>query len=161
VGRTLVVLGGAYLLRALSDLALIPPLVGAAAALAYAMWWLVQADRAAGAGHRLGAVFHGFAAAMIAYPLIWETTARFGFLTPTVAAAALIVFVALGLAVAWRRDLAEIAWTLALFTLVTSLGLLVGTRAFLPLTIVLLALAAGRCDRRRLPRATPSPRSWA
>jgi hypothetical protein len=142
VGRTLVVLGGAFLLRAITDAAVVPALGGVAVALAYATWWLVQADRAGAAGHRLGAVFHGLAAAMIAYPLIWETTIRFELLNGPAAAAALVAFFALGLAVAQRRELALIAWTHTLFTIGTGLALLVGTRDFMIFTIALLMLGA-------------------
>ena len=92
IGRTLVVLGGAFLLRAITDNALVPAVVGAAAGLAYAAWWLVQADRSAAAGPRQSAVFHGFATAMIAYPLVWETTARFDLLGPSTAGVALSSF---------------------------------------------------------------------
>jgi len=139
VGRTLVVLGGAFLLRAITDSALVPAVVGAAAGLLYAAWWLVQADRSAAAGLRQSAVFHGFATATIVYPLIWETTARFGVLGPNAAGLALLSFLILGLAVALRRNLWEIAWTLTLFSVVASVGLAIGTRAFLPFTAVLLA----------------------
>jgi hypothetical protein len=141
IGRTLVVLGGAFLLRAVSDNALVPAVIGAAAGLVYAAWWLVQADRSAVAGPRQSAVFHGFATAMIAYPLIWETTARFGLLGPNAAVAALLFFLTLGLAVAWRRELWEVAWTITLFTVVTAIALAVGTREFLPFTTALLLAA--------------------
>jgi hypothetical protein len=141
IGRTLVVLGGAFLLRAITDNALAPAVIGAAAGLMYAAWWLVQADRSAAAGPRQSAVFHGFATAMIAYPLVWETTARFGLLDPNAAGAALLFFLALGLAVAWRRELWEIAWTITLFTVVTAIALAVGTREFLSFTTVLLVAA--------------------
>jgi hypothetical protein len=141
VGRTLVVLGGAFLLRAISDRALVPGSGAAAVGLLYAAWWLVRADRSAAAGERQSAVFHGFATAMIAYPLIWETTARFELLDATAASAALLFFLFLGLAVARRRELREIAWIVTLFTLVTAVGLLVGTHAFIPLTVALLLAA--------------------
>jgi hypothetical protein len=141
IGRTLVVLGGAFLLRAITDRAVVPAVGGTAVGLLYAAWWLVQADRNAAAGQRQSAVFHGFATAMIAYPLIWETTARFELLDATAAAAALLFFLLLGLAVAWRRELWEIAWTITLFTVATAVGLLVGTHEFMPLTIALLLAA--------------------
>ena len=47
VGRTLIVLGGAYLFRAISDTGVVPAQIGAIVALLYAAWWLVQADRSA------------------------------------------------------------------------------------------------------------------
>jgi hypothetical protein len=142
IGRTLVILGGAYLFRAISETGFVPALVGALAGLAYAIWWLVQADRTAGRDQRLSAVFYGFAAAMIACPLIWEATARFELFGATTAAAALVVFVAVGLTVAWRRQLGEMAWTIVLFTLATTVSLVIGTREFLPYAVALLVLAA-------------------
>jgi len=140
-GRTLVVLGGAYLLRAISEAALIPAPAGAAISLAYATGWLLQADRSASRGERLSAVFHGFAAVMIAYPLIFETTARFEILSPPVSAATLVCFAALGLAVAWRRSLWEVACLFAFLGPATALGLVVGTHAFQFFVIALLLMA--------------------
>jgi hypothetical protein len=141
IGRTLVVLGGAFLLRAVTDRAVVPGMGGAAVGLLYAAWWLVQADRRAASGPRQSAVFHGFATAMIAYPLIWETTARFELLSAPIAGVALLFFLVLGLAVAWRRELWEVAWTITLFTVVTAIGLAVGTREYLPFTAALLLAA--------------------
>ena len=161
IGRTLVILGGAYLLRALTssvltDSALLPPAGGAVAGLVYAAWWLVQADRSAAAGRRQSAVFHGLATALIAYPLIWETTARLEFLGANAAAAALLVLLLLGLAVAWRRELWEIVWTITLLTVATSLALIVATHEFMALTTTLL-LAVRRRGNPGLPRPLPRP----
>ena len=142
VGRTLVILGGGYLFRALTDAALVPPLVGVVAGLLYGAWWLLAADRAAFAGDRLSASFFGLVAAMIVCPLVWETTARFELLVPAAAATTLVIFLAFGLAVAWRRDLEAVAWIIVLFAVATMFGLLIGTREWLPFSIGLLALAA-------------------
>jgi hypothetical protein len=141
VGRTLVVLGGAFLLRAITETAVMPALAGAGAGIAYAMWWLLEADRTADRGERQSAVFHGFAAVLIGYPLIWETTARFGIFGSTTAAAALIVFVSAGLAVAWRQGLGEIAWAIVLAAVATTMSLAIGTRDFAVYTLALLLLA--------------------
>ena len=78
---------------------------------------------------------------MVAYPLIWETTARFEILGATAAALALLCFLVLGLAVAWRHELEEIAWTITLFTVMTALGLVVSTHAFIPIAVALLLAA--------------------
>jgi len=142
VGRTLIVLGGAYLFRAISDTGVVPPQGGAMVALLYAAWWLVQADRSAGAGQRLSASFHGAAAALVAFPLIWETTLRFELFSSTVAAIALVGFVALGLTVSRRRELRSLAWIIVSFNLVASVVLLVGSRDFLPFSVALLLVAA-------------------
>jgi hypothetical protein len=142
VGRTLIVLGGAYLFRAISDTGVVPAQLGAIVALLYAAWWLVQADRSASAGKPLSATFHGAAGALIAYPLIWETTIRFQLFSSTAAAAALVAFVALGLMVAWRRELRGLAWIIVLFDLAAAVALMVGTLDFLSFTVALLLAAA-------------------
>jgi len=141
VGRTLVVLGGAYLFRAATASAVVPALAGAAAGFVYAAWWLVQADRSAAAGQRLSAVFHAIAAAAIAYPLIWETTVHFQLLPAPAAAAALVLFLDLAIVVAWRRGLEGIAWTVLLATLVTTTGLIFATNEYTVFAVALLFVA--------------------
>lgn len=47
LGRTLLILGGAFLLRAVTDLDRVPDSLGLALGFAYALLWLVAADRAA------------------------------------------------------------------------------------------------------------------
>jgi hypothetical protein len=143
MGRTLIVLGGAYLFRAITDAGLIPAAAGVAAGMAYATWWLVSADRAATAGHRASANFHGLASGLIAYPLIWETTSRFGLLGAGAGAALLVVFFALGLTVAWRRALGPIAWLTTLLALATTLGLLIGTHDLWAASLAFLGIAGG------------------
>jgi hypothetical protein len=143
VGWTLVVLGGAYLFRAITDAGLIPAGGGVAAGLAYAAWWLVSADRAAAAGQRASAVSRGLASGLIAFPLIWETTCRFGLLGAGSGAALLVVFFALGLTVAWRRSLVPIAWLGTTLALATTLGLLVSTHDLRAASLAFLGIAAG------------------
>jgi len=140
-GRTLLVLSGAYLFRALTDSGLLPPTGGVAAGLVYALLWLAGCDRTAARGSRRSAAFHGIAAAVIAYPLIWETTARFGVLDAGIAAALLWTFSVSGLAVARRHGLAGIAWLNMLLSVASGLSLLVVTRQLLPFLLGLLALA--------------------
>jgi hypothetical protein len=145
VGRTLMALGGAYLLRAVTETGAVPPLAGAVTGLAYAGLWLLLADRAAAQGRRLSAVFHGVATAMIAYPLIWETTTEFGLLSHAAAAALVPFLVALGLALAWRHRLGGIAWVHGLFGLATiyipRYGLFHHTLDLITFTVALLLIA--------------------
>ena len=141
VGRTFVVLGGAFLLRAITDAGLVPGGAGALAGLAYAAAFLLAADRVT-AGGRASAAFHGMAAVLIAYPLLWETTARFALLSPAAGGLLLLIFLALGLAVACRRGIGELAWANVLVADAAALGLLVRTRDLATFTIVLLVAAA-------------------
>jgi hypothetical protein len=143
LGRTLLVLAGAYLVRALTDGRIVPAGLGMAVGLAYAVFWQVQADRAAGRGRRESAVFHALAGHLIAFPLLWETTARFGLLGPQAACAALVGYFALGLAVAGRRGLAVAAWATTGLALATAVALLVATKDLVAVFLALLAVAGG------------------
>lgn len=85
VGRTLLVLAGGFMIRALTDAGLLPALAGVALGLAYALFWIARADREARAGETTSAVFQGAAGGLIAYPLLWETTTRFRLLDTSLA----------------------------------------------------------------------------
>src|SRR5512143_27583 len=103
VGRTLLVLGGAFLLRALTDSGTLPPALGVGLGLAYALAWLLAADRAGRSGRGLSAAFHGIAFVLIALPLVVEATTRFHLLGPVASAAALLALAAIALAIAARQ----------------------------------------------------------
>ena len=109
IGRGLMVLAGAYLLRALTEGEIVPQAGGVALGLAYAVLWLVLGDRAAARGRALSAAYHAGAACVVADPLLWEAASRFGVLTAPQAAAVLALFAASGLAVTWRRRLPAVA----------------------------------------------------
>jgi hypothetical protein len=140
-GRTLVALGGGYLIRALTDAGGLPALAGVGLGLAYAVAWLLLADRAAAGGQRVSAAFHGLTSVLIAYPLLWETTVRFRLLPPPVALVLLVFVFAAGIAVAQRRRLAFLAWLSAGLALATSAGLFVATFHLLAALAALLAIA--------------------
>ena len=140
VGRTFVALGGAYLLRALTDAAVVPLPQGIALGLAYAAGWLVMSDRAGAANRRTSAAFHGLVATIIAFPLLWESVTRFQLLTPDAAALALALVTALTLAVALRQRSQVLAWIAVLAALATSLALVSATRVVLPFAVVTIAL---------------------
>ena len=76
VGRTLLVMAGAYLARALTEVGLVPLAAGVALGLAYAVAWQALAAREA-AVRVASASFHSMASGLIAFPLIWETAASF------------------------------------------------------------------------------------
>jgi len=139
-GRSFIALGGAYLLRALTDSAILPHGPGVALGLAYGIAWFVAADRAGAAGRGLSAWFHGLVASIIAFPLLWEVTVRFKFLGPEATAAAVALVTGLGLAVAVRQSLRAIAWTATISALFTALALVAGTGVVIPFALTLIAL---------------------
>jgi hypothetical protein len=140
VGRTFVALGGAYLLRALTDAAVLPLPLGTALGLAYAMGWLVMSDRAGSANRHTSAAFHGLVATIIAFPLLWESVTRFLLLTPEAAALAMALVTGVMLAVALRQRSQVLAWIGVLAALVTSLALVTATGVVLPFAVVCIAL---------------------
>jgi hypothetical protein len=140
VGRSCLVLGGAFLVRAITDSGMLARPVGAALGLAYAVLWIFLADRAAARGRSTSAAFLGFTAAVIAYPLVVETSTRMAVFGPSAAAAILAVLTALCLGVAWRRGLGVFAWT-ALAAAVASCFVLALVRASVePFAAALLAI---------------------
>ena len=131
-GRTLMVLGGAYLLRAFTDAGAWPPAVGIAVAFGYATVWLVVADRAARSGRRASATFHGTATVMIALPLLWESVTRFHVVEPAPAGGLLTVATLAVLAVAVRARLHTLAWIALCGALPASIALTAATGTIVP-----------------------------
>lgn len=141
VGRTIMVLGGAFFLRALTDSGALPPGAGVAAGIAYALAWVLLADRAARAGRAPDATAHGLATTLIAFPLVWETTTRFALLSPAVSAFTLTAVAGAVLGIAWFRRLGLLAWIVTLTATMTGVALLFATRS-LPLFAVALFVLA-------------------
>lgn len=140
LGRALLGLAGAYLLRAIAESGRAPRIATVIAALIYAGAWLVSSIRIR-AAETFRIVVYTVTAALIFAPLLWETTVRFQVLPPAASALVLVLFVTAGYALAWRRDLTAISRITTLAGAGTALGLLVATRDLAPFTIALLAMA--------------------
>jgi len=110
LGRTFLILGGAYLLRALTEFAVLPQHVGIVLGMAYGLLWLGMADRQSRPQQARSALYYGISSALIGFPILWEATTRFGFLSPEPAAAALAAYVILVVGVSGRRRLRALAW---------------------------------------------------
>jgi hypothetical protein len=139
-GRTLLVLAGAFVLRALTDSQVIPGWLGVALGFAYAATWIGLADRAARAGAGASAGVHGFAALIIAFPLLFEAASKFKLLSPTAAIVALALVTSALIGVAARRRLQALAWTAAVGSVVTVIALMVLGGRMVPGTLFLIAL---------------------
>lgn len=141
IGRTLLILGGAYLLRAMTDAGVVPPMAGVAAGLAWAVAWLVAADRAAAHPEsRLSASMYVLAAMLIGAPLLVEASWRFDVISAVPGAILLSAFAAMGLGIAWRRSLIPAAWLVSLGSIGAAVLMAVATRDPLPFTLVLIGL---------------------
>ncbi|MGZ6131824.1 MAG: hypothetical protein ACXWLF_07360 [Myxococcaceae bacterium] len=142
VGRSCLVLGGAFLIRVLTDGGILPGPLGVGLGVLFAATWVFFSHRAAARGASLSASFHAVVGALIAYPLVLEATTRLGVMSTIVAALTLVAFTGLLLVAAWRDRLLWLAWIGVLSCLLTTLALLVATRGRPELTGVLLILAA-------------------
>ena len=141
LGRTLVILGGAYLLRAVTSAQLVPYAAGVGIGLLYGAPWLVLASRAGSRGRRLDAFCYGLSTALIGYPLVWEATIRFAVFSPAESALVLgaLTAAAFGLSAVWR--LHSLAAIVTCGVLASAVGLAVTTDVWLPYTV--LAIAVG------------------
>jgi len=100
IGKSVLMIGGAYVLRALTEMGYLNELAGIVLAFLYAMVWIWIGNRAT----RTVALFDAGTAALIAGSLTWEATARFHAITPPVASAMIVVAAIALLWVARRRN---------------------------------------------------------
>jgi hypothetical protein len=143
VGRTLVVLGGAYLLRALTDSHVVTAPVGVALGLLYGAPWLLLASRAGARGAQLDALYHALATALIGYPLVWEATLRFGVLAPAESAALLGALTVAALVLSGVTRLHGLAWVVTFGAFGSAAGLALATRDWNSYTLLAIGIGLG------------------
>ena len=140
VGKVCLVLGGAYFIRALVDAGTLRSASGAALGLAYAAAWALIALRTR---QSIVASFDTLASILIAYPLLVESTIRFGILPPGLSAFLLLAVTALHAAVAWRRDLQPMLWIATLASVGAGFTMMIASRTLEPFLAVLMLLGLG------------------
>ena len=160
LGKAVLGVAGAYLLRAIAESSSVPKLPVLFVAIAYACFWMVWAVRIHAAS-RFAGITYAVTSTLILSPLLWESTVRFQVLSPAIAAAVTVGFVVLTIALAWRKDLQLIPWVATLASVITALALIIETHELVPLTAALLAVAlvteAAACLGHRLTlRAIPA-----
>jgi hypothetical protein len=142
-GRSLIVLAGAFFLRALTEAGGLPLLVGVGVGLAYACVWMVAALRAARADRLASAGTHVVCSAIIVLPLVWEATARLLVVPPVAGAALTAAFAGAGLVLAVKIRLPVAAWAFGLGGVVTEAALLGVESPGFVATAAALGLAGG------------------
>jgi hypothetical protein len=123
VGRSLLVLAGGFVLRALTESGTVSPGTGIALGLVYAAVWVAAAARDAHRGRQLSASFFAACAAAIGNPLLFEAVTSFGVLSETAAALALTGMTGFGLVVAARWRMRGAAWVFSLGCVATAVAL--------------------------------------
>ncbi|MEJ2128440.1 MAG: hypothetical protein P8X81_06300 [Woeseiaceae bacterium] len=145
IGRVLLIFGGAYLLRAITDFQFVPVPAGLFIGALYAVFWLVMAYRRGAIAHRgADAAFYGGTSTLLALPLLVEASTRFGLLSGNQAVVALLGYLALALFVADRRQLRSLAWLAVGGGIATAFALLFATSVIVAVAVlsVLLGLAS-------------------
>jgi hypothetical protein len=150
-GRSFLVLGGAFLLRTLTEAGRVPVVVGVLLGLVYALAWVVLALRDGRRGADASADVHGLTAAVVAFPLVGEAATRLGAFSHAGAALALAAVAGAFLAAGRRASLAILTWTGVLAGTVTAAVLFVATGGIAPFLVVALALYAAALVLRRGP----------
>jgi hypothetical protein len=140
LGKAVLAIAGAYLLRAVAESGAAPRWMMLVAGIAYATVWLVWAVRSHRRSHFASVIF-GLTAALILPSLLWEGTVRFHEFTVGFTSVVLVGGVLLSLGLAWKDRLEAIPWIGTVAAAGTAVALMVATHELRPLTIALLALA--------------------
>jgi hypothetical protein len=143
LGRSILIVAGAFLLRALTDSGTLPPSAGFGLGVAYALAMILLADRMGARKDRAGAVAYGLTAVLVAYPFLVETMGMLKIVSPVVGGLALALLTGAGLLVAARRYLRLLAWAFTLAALLAILTLNFALDAPLFFASLLLALGVG------------------
>ncbi len=156
LGKALLGIAGAYVLRAVEETSAAPRLIVAAGGIVYAFLWLVWAARVRGGPRIAGSLYAGTSALILA-PMLWELTLRFNVL-PAAAAAAIVCSFALAafgltqLAPTPARDLKPVLRVASIAAAALAVALAIASHIFLPFVAALLLLATvcefvPECDR--------------
>lgn len=140
IGRAMLGIAGAYVLRAIAESGSFPKLVVVVLALAYAAMWLVWAARAV-AEASFTRVAYATTAALILAPMLAELTLRFQVLPASITAGLLSAFVVAASALAWKRNLVSLVWVASSAAVLTALALLILSHDLAPYIAALLVIA--------------------
>jgi hypothetical protein len=141
LGRAMLGVAGAYVLRALEEVSSLPRLAVAAAGIAYAFAWLVWAARMRGGQRFAGAIYAGTSALILA-PMVWELTLRFKVFSPAIAAGVVCAYALAAMGLARKREMALVPRVGCIAAAGLALALAIASHTLMPFVVVLLVLAA-------------------
>ena len=144
IGSVLLIFGGAYLLRAITDLKFVPTAFGIFLGATYALLWLFMAYRTGRSEDKhTRALFYGASSIFLALPLLVESTTRFQLLSGRQGIVALTVFCTLSMLVAVARNLRILGWLVTAGGIVTAFVILNATHSAVPAATFLILLGLG------------------
>lgn len=142
IGKSILILGGAFLLRAATESAAVPPRIGVLVGFLYALAWIGWAMYDERQGRRLPGVFAAATAAVVAYPIVWEAATRFHVLSGIVAAIVVAILSIALIAGARVYDAPAFAWIAAAGATLDALLLAYATKNVIPFLLELAIVAA-------------------
>lgn len=141
VGRVMLIFGGAYLLRAITDFQFVPTALGISMGASYALFWLFMAYRKSGVVPlRSRAAFYGGTSVLLSLPLLVEAVSKFNLLSGPQGIAALTAFCAFALAVSIGRNLRTLAWLTTAGGIGTAMAVMIVSHTTMSTSAFLLAL---------------------
>jgi len=158
LGTAVLGIAGAYLLRAVAESRTLPFPVAVALTILYAACWLLAAVRQP-LSRDFATITFAATGMLIVTPMLWETSARFHAIPPTVTAAVLAAFTIAGLGLSAMKNRAAVAWIVSVPAMVLALALMPVTSHLAPFIGALLAIAVV-VERRSVSGSWPGLR-WA
>jgi len=144
IGRVLLIFGGAYLLRAITDFQFVPTGLGIFMGASYALFWLFMANRNGKIeSQRASAAFYGGTSVLLALPLLVEAISRFELLSGQQGVIALAVYCALALAVAATQNIRTLGWLVTVGGIVTAFAVMIVSHTAVAISAFLIVLGLG------------------
>jgi hypothetical protein len=140
LGKAMLGIAGAYLLRAVAESSSLPRLAIAAIAIVYALLWLVAAARVP-AEEWFSSAIYASTSALILAPMLWELTLSFKVLPAEATATILGAFVTAATALAWKKNLTPVFWVANFTAAAAALVLSIVTHQLEPFIAALLWMA--------------------
>ncbi len=140
VGKAMLGIAGAYLLRAMAESTAFPRAAVVAIAIAYAAIWLVAATRVK-AKARFASIAYAATSFLILVPMLWELTLRFSVFPAVVAAFVLAAFVVASFVLAWNRHFAAVIWVTTAVGSIAALFMAAATHDLPPFIAAILVMA--------------------
>jgi len=144
IGRVLLIFGGAYLLRAITDFEFVPTAIGILIGATYALTWLLIAFRKSRVEtQRTGAAIYAGTSVVLALPLLLEAATKFALLSGRQGVLGLLVYGVLAYFVAIRRNFRSLAWLVTAGSIAVVTGVLIASHSAIAATIFALLLGMG------------------
>ncbi len=141
LGRMLVAIAGAYVLRALTDWGALPAAAGVAIGLVYAFIWLWVAARSPVEAKLVAALICSTSVLIMA-PLVWEASERLNVMSSGTSSGALAAFALVALALGSRTPHRVIGTIAGVSSIAMAIALLLARDDIVPFTTALLVIAA-------------------